>query len=323
MNFEENLVRQVINPYIQKKIYYSGELLFEHTVLNIPKDTDLVILNQSFENNLPEQQLKILKEKVGNTDCVLLTSNYQYYKNKHPNIIYFPYYFFYIHHTPGLRKFDIASTRPHKLLSLNLNPWLHRTVNFLEMRKRTWFSECQHSFHWTYKFDNVDTTHIGEEALAGLKDNEKQELEKLTFPILIDNNFRSTWYASNANDSHGSCYINYVTENSVSQNFITEKVWKPILSGQLFLILGPQLILKHLKDLGLDTFDDIIDSSYDQETEFRIKIDMILGQLDRLMGSDLNRLWIQTYERRKRNCELLYDPQFQLMLAQDLISRVS
>ena len=43
-------------------------------------------------------------------------------------------------------------------------------------------------------------------------------------------------------------YVQLVTESTVEPRiFITEKTWKPIASGQLFLILGNPGIIKHLE----------------------------------------------------------------------------
>ena len=44
---------------------------------------------------------------------------------------------------------------------------------------------------------------------------------------------------------------------------ISEKPFKPILHNQPFIIAGPHLHLKHLRDLGYKTFSNFIDESYD------------------------------------------------------------
>jgi len=68
--------------------------------------------------------------------------------------------------------------------------------------------------------------------------------------------------------------INIVTEthyHPIFQNyqhlFISEKLWKPIVCKQAFVVIGPQYTLKYLKSLGFKTFSCIINENYDNEDE--------------------------------------------------------
>lgn len=62
-----------------------------------------------------------------------------------------------------------------------------------------------------------------------------------------------------------SC-INLVTETSFGQNelFLSEKILKPILNYQPFIVLGPYHYLKELKRLGFKTFSDFWSEEYDE-----------------------------------------------------------
>jgi hypothetical protein len=61
-----------------------------------------------------------------------------------------------------------------------------------------------------------------------------------------------------------SC-INLVTESSFEQNelFVSEKILKPILNYQPFIVFSGYGYLKHLKTYGFKTFSDFWDESYD------------------------------------------------------------
>jgi len=324
MDFEQNIVHQVLGLSASKKIFYKNDPLYEDTVLDIPKDAELVILNHCYANNHTLQQYNLLKDKVLNKDFALLTSNYWYYKNKHENIIYFPYYYFHFLTLP-LQKFDIQNTRPYSLMCFNLNPWLHRTVNLLAMSKKKWFNDCKLSFHWGYNLPHYNTTNIITDTLTRLSDEQRLELSQFNLPIIIEDDWdcNGNFYVPNTSHFYSSTYINYVTENSCHQEFITEKTWKPIFSGQLFYVLGSLNIIEHLRDLGLDVFDDIFNHSYDYENDIPTKIDLILADLDRVMEMDLDRVWQETSLRRKRNLDLVYSQDFKNMLANDLIKKVS
>jgi hypothetical protein len=326
MDIEEKIIRDIIDPSQKKKIHYTSLFLEEHSTITVPAGTDLVILNRSFGNDHTEQQYQLLKDKIGDIDFVLLTSNYRYHKQTHPNILYFPLYYFYILKYIGVEKINFQDKRPHKIQCLNLNPWLHRTVNFLRMRKRTWYDQCQLSFHWRYKVPpNMDNNDIVNNMLPDLTDTERKELMTIDLPITIDEDWHKHYaYVTNKCSVHQTCYIDYVTESSTKQEFITEKTWKPIFSGQLFLVLGSVNIAKHLQDLGIDTFDDIINHQrYDTVQDARTKIDLVLEQLDSLMNSDIDQLWDKTYDRRKRNYELACSSEFQFKMSEELIKRVS
>lgn len=84
--------------------------------------------------------------------------------------------------------------------------------------------------------------------------------------------FNPEWY----NDT---CF-SFVSETTVSQNnnivLISEKTYKPISFQHPFLILGPQGILKALKDQGFETFDTLFDESYDAETNWVKRLDCLV-----------------------------------------------
>ena len=323
MDYLENIINLVINDYTSKKIKFIYELLPE----DFPKthyDADLVIILHAHANNHTEQQLAIAEKSIDN-DFVILTGNYRYYQTTHKNVVYFPYYYFDFLNDRNRKTYNLLMTRPYKLQCLNLNPWYHRTINYLEMKKKPWFNECKFSFNWAFRNLHTDTFPIARNTLSRLKDHEFEEiLHNLTYqkiPIKLDD-----WeqcYTGNSSFVHGSCYIDYVTENSVTQEFITEKSWKPIFSGQLFLILGSVNIISYFRSIGIDVFDDIIDHSYDTEIDVRVKVEKILTQLDILMQSDIEQIWGQTYLRRKKNLDLVLSKEFSKYISQDIIKKVS
>lgn len=323
MDFEQYVVQKQLNN-VSKKIHYESQFLEENTELNIPTDTDLVILNHSFANNHTTQQYELLRKKVGTKDFIYLTSNYFYWKNKHPNIIYFSFYFYFFLDLPYV-DYDIKETRPYKLMCFNLNPWLHRTLNLLKISKKKWFDECKFSFHWTHVTHNSDTRPIGYNTIAELNPGQRNELDKFQFPIVVEDNWvlGGNFYVLNQSKLYGQVKIDYVTENNIKQEFITEKIWKPIFSGQLFYVLGPKNYIQHLRDLGIDVFDDYIDHSYDIEDDLDNKIDLILNDIDKIMVMDLDKIWNDTYQRRKNNFDLVRSKDFANKLCEDLIKKVS
>ena len=101
--------------------------------------------------------------------------------------------------------------------------------------------------------------------------------------------------------------IDVVTEtmtNSQNGIYFSEKTHKAIRSGQLFLILGQQHCIRSLRDYGYKTFDNVIDHSYDLESDMPTRAKMIADELDRLSSlslSDFRDLWTSTYNDRLYN----------------------
>ena len=92
-----------------------------------------------------------------------------------------------------------------------------------------------------------------------------------------------------------SC-INIVTETSMLYNelFISEKIFKPILCYQPFIVLGPVNYLKRLKHYGFKTFDKFWDESYDEITESNLRYDKvfeIILELNKKSLDELNNLY--------------------------------
>jgi hypothetical protein len=98
-------------------------------------------------------------------------------------------------------------------------------------------------------------------------------------------------------------YINVIGESAVGDRiFLSEKTWKPIASGQLFVMAGSSGNIAHLKDLGVDVFDDIIDHKYyDAEPNWKIRLKKLSAVVDSLVNQDLSAIYTQTQERRLNN----------------------
>jgi hypothetical protein len=99
-----------------------------------------------------------------------------------------------------------------------------------------------------------------------------------------------------------SC-IHIVTETSYHCNgvFISEKIIKPILCYQPFIVLGPYQYLKELKRLGFKTFSEFWDESYDEienPKERYFAIEKIILELNNKTINEFNEI----YQKIKNIC---------------------
>jgi len=76
------------------------------------------------------------------------------------------------------------------------------------------------------------------------------------------------------------------TETSNNWSFFTEKIAKPILAKRLFLVCSGQYYLRNLRKLGFQTFDSVIDESYDIEPNLNKRMELLLDQVHLLCAQD-------------------------------------
>ena len=96
-------------------------------------------------------------------------------------------------------------------------------------------------------------------------------------------------------------YIHIVTETSFEDDilFFTEKISKPIIGLQPFIVFSNKGFLKQLKEFGFKTFDKIIDESYDEEednVERFLKITNEIKKLSSLSLDELHELYISVLD---------------------------
>ena len=141
--------------------------------------------------------------------------------------------------------------------------------------------------------------------------------------VVLNNNMLSEWHdiypkltrktdsisslskldASVQDPAYTDSYINLVTETTVTPKlFVSEKTWKPIAAGQLFLVIGNPGTIAYLRGQGVDVFDDIIDHKYyDSESDWQRRILKIHELIEDLIAQDLYKINQATLERRQQN----------------------
>jgi len=102
-----------------------------------------------------------------------------------------------------------------------------------------------------------------------------------------------------------TAYLQVVNESRPELSaFVSEKIFKPLRAGQLFLLHGSAGTVEHIRQLGFDTFDDYIDHSrYDHEPNWQRRADLMLTVLDDIQ-SNIENIYYATTERRQQNIDL-------------------
>lgn len=234
------------------------------------------------------------------------------------NILYFPFWWW---RSRKMFRLDPNSIKigHRKYLVSNLNWGVKdfRIANYLMMRST---AQCQ----FLITMHNTDV-HIAYNGYFDLTAEETAAWDNIknTLPTSRQDPIPPSdqlWVTNIQHPAFFDTYLHLVSEASVHDKiFLTEKTWKPIASGQLFLVWGNAGIVSHLRELGFDVFDDIIDHSYDSEPDHRSRLDMIHQEIHRLVQHDFAEIYSKTMARRQSNFQKFIGDQ----LMQPWVTRIN
>ena len=85
-------------------------------------------------------------------------------------------------------------------------------------------------------------------------------------------------------DPYINSYIHICTETNFYDPgiYFSEKTWKPILNLQPFINVNYQGALKHLQQMGFETFHPFIDESYDKILDPKRRLTFIYNEIERI-----------------------------------------
>lgn len=268
-------------------------------------------------NGITENLYANIKGFNLNFPFYLTTASLQFfYKNNNEQIVFYPEEALLSHHKDIL---DLGS-RTHKFSCLNNNTWSHRVLTYMYLSDKQYFKDM--IFSWNSfetgmyhtqeeKFYHTDFTNDIELTEAEIEKYKSLPSKFIVNNFIDDNNPKNPSLSIN-NAAFANACCNIVTESSSRKetSTLSEKTYKPIRSCQFFVIVGGVGLIQHLRDTGFDTFDDIIDHSYDSIEDDRQRIAAVIQEVDRLEALDLFSLHKQSADRFIKNQQWLKNPQF-------------
>jgi hypothetical protein len=119
-------------------------------------------------------------------------------------------------------------------------------------------------------------------------------------------------YNQNMTDLYTDSYFNIVLETMIDVDdsggqFVTEKTFKPIFNNQFFVVVSSVDHLRHLRDLGYQTFGRCIDESYDSTTNNQDRFEAVLNLTKSLIGfgqDHLHQLYINLAPEIRHNSQV-------------------
>ena len=103
------------------------------------------------------------------------------------------------------------------------------------------------------------------------------------------------------------CSIVSETNDNDTDVFMTEKIWKPIIAQQVFVVHGNHLYLQKLRELGFKTFGSYFNELYDLERDRDKKIDSIVSLCKHLKTVDWQDIYRQTIALRQHNYDTFFN----------------
>ena len=295
-------------------IYNDHDWRYDLNKVQKLKHYDLVIADFSKENYGPEglnSVYDLLDEY--NINFLLLTHHpadhltksrllfwpHWYYNTGDQSQGYVPTYSvenYYLENTANLEK-------KYKLSCLNGNARSHKIYNFLKLRKKSYYQTTLFEMYNSDAYLHSDFVHLDPTSLV--------EWEYLKEQLPHINIFTGS-ESNNKKSAYTDSYLQLVVEGHMWPFVhITEKIWKVISAGQLFLILGGENEIAHLRNMGVDVFDDFINHNYyDSESDWQKRIIKIHELIDNLMTQDLLKINVETRLRREENARKFFSKEF-------------
>ena len=287
-NFDEQAKHSQLIYYFKHRL--SGQRVcicnnkFNAEFIN-SSDVDLVLVNRS-DHPYPDKIVPLTKPYI------FLDSNFNQDN-------YHPYHLLYSAYHAKFDTVDFTGTRPFKVSFINRNARHTRIYALLKLLDKPYSPDVK--INWFKLGDDnqpipeyeILVRQIGKD----LTDNFFSIEDK--FPEYIP---RSESELCSEIGDFTSSYLNIVAEASCEDiGFLTEKTYKPIRAGQLFLMQGPPGTIGYLRSRGFDTFDDFLDhNKYDNEPDWQKRTDIMLELLDKVYNR-IEDYFLATVDRRVNN----------------------
>lgn len=232
----------------------------------------------------------------------ILTGSFNYFNKPHinPKVKFFP---FWVMWSNVQDKSLAISTKRYNLSCLNGTPSFHKRLLYIALSKQQYFLDILFSFG-----SQKPSVYYALEYDILMSKSEELEYSKLPYPVVIDT--VDIVDLSINQPAYQQAYINIVTETTCKFQMLSEKTFKPIRAGQLFILLAPAGSIQFLRDIGIDTFDDIIDHSYDTVEDIRVRIELLVTEISRLNLLQLDSIYSIIKPRLIQNAEFLNSDKF-------------
>jgi hypothetical protein len=307
------------------------ELIVLNTAINP------VQLDYSQNGQLPSY-LEMQQTLLRSAPTLILTSDYAYYYNPQPGVVFFPT-FLWLNSARLMGQYfkDRANTvydiefkeKTKTLMCLNSNTSWHRIYLFSLVAGKPWFNDIGYSFSAKtgHQQNLTFQQRLTEFAITKFMSQDERDVAE-SYAHLLPVQIVGDSTDSKKSGVHSWIYqayaINLITETSLTEGvMLTEKVCKAFTAYQIPILIGPPGASQFLEDTGLDMFSDYIPwKTWDNTTDHKVRINMIVEFLDQLLSnpSDILSAHQSFKSRLLRNKEYFHSPEFEQILLKQIKS---
>lgn len=225
---------------------------------------------------------------------------------------------------PGTPRYMCLNRRPHhhRILTTTLLEY-NNIVDYGAVSMPMSFSEPEVAWdieHWDLPYQWTLIKHKENGKLEYL-DNAFYTLHNNKLPLIADTEDFGTNHAMDLNvDFYRQYPVNLVTETLYFtwSAFTSEKIWKPMVVGQIFVVMASPYYLQGLRDLGFRTFEPYVDESYDHITDHVHRAEAVAETMKSLcLLSD------DEFQKLLEKCKPILEHNRRLVMGKDVLTKIA
>jgi len=237
--------------------------------------------------------------------------NFDLLDTPNPNVVYYPMWIHFVRDIIPPKDINITTKYPLACASRNFNNGrAGKIYNYQLLKCRPYFEQILFTKFRsieTFEFYSIPTLEQDPEFYSVLDDFLKD------YATWTPMNYAELDLYNSMNAIELSVYtdslFHVVAESRMTESLLSEKTWKIFKVGQIPVMCGPQHSVAHLRRLGFDVFDDIVDHSYDTVADWKGRVQAMHHSLDKIVVLDHDSLLESTRLRRLKNQQHLYSDQ--------------
>ena len=208
-----------------------------------------------------------------------------------------------------------TTNKPYNFLYLNKSPRRYRTKLIKLLKTQNLLKDAL----WSNIIENIKLSDEYDPIEIYLKRKTLQasDIEKFNFPLNSIN-------PDNYNDSiihtkmYQDTYFSLICETNVDHpySYRTEKIYKPILAGHPFIVYSNTGFYRDLRNVGFQTFETIIDESFDDICDDYLRMNYLVKSLKNLLSTNLDDFLIKAKPICEHNRNVLLEKNGKLQLEQ-------
>jgi hypothetical protein len=232
-----------------------------------------------------DTEFRDLIQRLGIYDRVRILTGDWSLRGHDPHTVYWPVMLDLMRHHHQAHVRPVIDQREFRLGCVNGMPRAHRffTLHLLEQHALDQDSVIVcHGLRHLYTGQYLSWNHLWFENLPQAV---LQRLQQDAYQRGVPG--ASTWDQDQHGITHPAfqrCYLNLVTESDMGHSvYVSEKIFKPLMAGQLWITVGPQHATQPLRWLGFECFDDVMHQhDYEQCSDWLLRTELAVDLLRRI-----------------------------------------